>query len=855
MPQDLFASIYGQAPQAPAGNDLFSSVYGTAPAAPKEPDSFFTPLKTAAGSAFEFLNRPSRAVAESALAYTHDQPLMPAIKKGLAGESTASFEDLLKEKGMDPGWKRTLAGLGLDIVTDPLNLVGGLPFKAVKALDKLPMLARAEKAMKEVPLVEAMGKRFVPHFGLPEDYTKSRRLLESEMEARRGQAYHAAVERFKGVSPEDAKKITLSLDKPGGSTGVEKLDQLANAQKGAFEDQKTREIAAGVLDPAKVEKDYVTYLFKGQPGEAAAGALDASRGTLRRAMSAKNPFANPRELKSIEQALYLGAEPHIAKIAAVRAATGDRSIAVANFFKDAASKFSVPAEAAPAGFRGVNIAADMPVKSVFAGRAFDPKVADDLEKLVAVTQSPDAASELFRTATGIWKGYATAANPGFHVRNLVSNLFNSWLGGMQPAMAPMRYAEAAAAQKGAVRAIGGHAPEAIQKAMADMGVVGTGHGAFGDIGSAMDTLVHSTSGRTWKASSAVNPLSTQNILQSAGRHLGTGVENLSRVALFLDQLHKGNSLEDAALHVRKYLFDYGELTDFEKGIRNTAVPFYTWIRKNLPLQLESLLSQPEKYAHTGKVINKVEEASQEKGIGVPKGDRPEWLQKQDAVQVPFTTNKGEKLLLNPDLPFQDLNLLPVDKARSGQMGEAGTEVGKSIISILNPWLKVPAELSLNREAYTDREIVDPALGPGALVKAPAHIAVLAEQSPKVAEQLGVHKSISRLGQVQWMMPARAAYLASQIPFFSKLGKAVYTPEGMGKIDVPHKGGVSPGLASYLGFSLTPLDDTNQAVAAGSRMKRNVQQQRGLNRQGARFQPTQPSRIDEALRIALGGSSY
>lgn len=840
---DLFSQIYGG---APAGADLFSSIYGGAEPAPQpEQPGLLAPLKTAVGSAFEFLNRPSRAVAESALALKHGTPVGAAAMKGLRGESKASFEDLLAEEGMDPGWKRTLAGLGLDIATDPLNLVGGLPFKALKALDKLPAIAKAEKAVKEIPLVEAAGKRMVPYFGLPEDYTKAKRLLESEIAARRGEAYQGAIERFKGISPTEAKDITLALDKPGGTTGVAKLDTLLGQQREAFAAQKEKEIAAGVLDPKKVQDDYVTYLFKGPLGA-------STSGSLRKNLSAKNPFAKERDLASIEQAIYLGAEPHIARIAAVRQATGDRAIATANFFKNAVDNFSVPA--GTAGTRSVNIAADMPVKAVFEGRAFDPAIADDLEKLVKITESPDAISEAFRAATGVWKGYATAANPGFHFRNLVSNVFNSWLGGLSPAMVPVRYAEAAAAMKGAVSPIAGHVPEQILTAMKDMGVVGTGHGAFGDVTTALDTLVSHTKGAPARAMDLINPLSSQNFIQRAGRDFGNKVENLSRVALFLDQLHKGVPMEDAALHVRKYLFDYGELTDFEKSIRNTAVPFYTWLRKNLPLQIESLLSQPEKYAHTGKVVNAIEEQNDQQGITVPKGERPEYLQRQDAIQVPLLTTKGEKVLFNPDLPFQDLDYLPADEVSKGRPGAAATEMAKTGISMLNPWLKVPTELALNREAYTGREIVNPDLGPDALTKAPAHMVLLAEASPKLAEALGMHKAMTKLGEEQWVMPARAAYLASQIPFASKLGKTVRTDPEAGRIPIPFlpEKLQTPNKLSYAGFSLTPLDDTKQAAALASQLRDLATQRRNMARQAGRFLPTQPSRVDEILRLVLSG---
>ena len=851
---DLFSQIYGA---APAGDDLFSSIYGDAAPPPAE-HSLLQPIKTAVSSTFEVLNRPSRAVAETALALKHGEAVLPGVERALKGESHASMEDLLAEEGMQPGLKRTLAGLAADIATDPLNLVGGLPFKAVKALDKLPLVAKAEQAVKDIPLVESVGKRFVPYFGLPEKYADARRLLDSEVAARRGEAFEQSLERYHKINPEEAKQITLALDKPAGSTGVEKLDRLAEEQRAAFAAQRDKEIAAKVLDPNKAVENYVTYLFKNPE-------TGGTNVPLTRKLSAKNPFGKTRDLKSIEQALYLGAEPHIARIAAVRQATGDRAIAVANFFKKAVDDFSLPLEHAPQGFREVSVAGDMPIKEIFKGRAFDPAVAEDLEKLSRPQEARDALDNAFRVATGVWKGYATAANPGFHFRNLVSNLFNSWLGGMNPGLMPIRYAEAGAAAAGKLRGIGKFSPEEIAQAMKDLGVVGTGHGAFGEVHSALDLLTNKTNPVLSRAISAANPFSRFNAIQSGGRHVGQAVEDLSRRALFLDQLHKGKSLEDAALHVKKYLFDYGELTDFEKQIRDYAVPFYTWLRKNLPLQIEGLLSQPEKYAHTGKVLGKLEDATTQAGLSIPRGERPEWAQKQDLVQLPTTTSKGERLLLNPDLPFQDLDYLPVDAASHGKLGQAATDTFNSLLSMTNPAVKVPIELALNREAYTGGEIVPEELGPDALIKAPGHMAMLAEAAPKLAEELGMQKSLDRYGREQWVMPARAVYLANQLPFFSKLGK-IASPmetERQGTVEVPglasilrlypgKKGVLEPRAVSYLGFGLTPLDPTRQAIDVARRLKENTRQTRAGFRQGARQIPTTPSDVDQILQLVLGG---
>ena len=48
----------------------------------------------------------------------------------------------------------------------------------------------------------------------------------------------------------------------------------------------------------------------------------------------------------------------------------------------------------------------------------------------------------------------------------------------------------------------------------------------------------------------------------------------------------------AAEEVKKSLFDYLDVSKFERNVMKRVVPFYTWMRKNLPAQLESVVKNP-----------------------------------------------------------------------------------------------------------------------------------------------------------------------------------------------------------------------------------------------------------------------
>jgi hypothetical protein len=78
----------------------------------------------------------------------------------------------------------------------------------------------------------------------------------------------------------------------------------------------------------------------------------------------------------------------------------------------------------------------------------------------------------------------------------------------------------------------------------------------------------------------------------AGRVVGTNIEDFMRGAQWLAETRRGASPEAAAQAVHKMHFDYDRLTDFERNVMRRLVPFYTYARKNLPLQFNTMISQP-----------------------------------------------------------------------------------------------------------------------------------------------------------------------------------------------------------------------------------------------------------------------
>ena len=139
-------------------------------------------------------------------------------------------------------------------------------------------------------------------------------------------------------------------------------------------------------------------------------------------------------------------------------------------------------------------------------------------------------------------------------------------------------------------------------------------------------------------------------------------EHNARGALFIQSMVDGMSGKDAAQNVKKYLFDYSELTDFEKNVMRNVIPFYSWIRKNIPLQLQSVLERPAKYANVAKVYSELGDMSlQTHGDDPP---TPDYFRETLNVRLPSNLGNQPTYIM-PDLPYLDFEtaegFLDVDK--------------------------------------------------------------------------------------------------------------------------------------------------------------------------------------------------
>lgn len=161
------------------------------------------------------------------------------------------------------------------------------------------------------------------------------------------------------------------------------------------------------------------------------------------------------------------------------------------------------------------------------------------------------------------------------------------------------------------------------------------------------------------------------------------VEETSKLAHFIGKVDQGSDVWTAANSVRKYLFDYNQLTPFEKKFMQPSVLFYTFARKNLPLQLQEIISNRTSYA----IAKSIDATTRDEEF------IPEYLKNGGNIMT------GPGSFLNLRNPMFDIN-------RFSPQGGGIQRVADQVVNQLSPALRLPIELFTGRESFRGKPLED-----------------------------------------------------------------------------------------------------------------------------------------------------
>ena len=278
------------------------------------------------------------------------------------------------------------------------------------------------------------------------------------------------------------------------------------------------------------------------------------------------------------------------------------------------------------------------------------------------------------------KTYATAT-PGFHVRNGIGNgmqlilagakiknikiatdIHFAWLKAYKQQISWDDFVENYIKIK--------YTPEIAESAIIGRQAMhGSGGGLYGELRSTvapnktMKFLLH-------------NKAATK--LQS----LGQTSDNYSRFVLGFDSGAQGATYEMATVRVRRFFFDYEDLSSLDRAVKN-FVPFWIWSSRNFPLQVENMWMNPKPYSIYDKVRKNVGENKDEDEL-------PDYLKEIGAFKLNLG---GTRLYAAPDLGFSRVNQQYQQIINPIRYG-----------TNLTPLLRLPIEQILGRNLYNDTKI-------------------------------------------------------------------------------------------------------------------------------------------------------
>lgn len=409
----------------------------------------------------------------------------------------------------------------------------------------------------------------------------------------------------------------------------------------------------------------------------------------------------------------------------------------ADFISDIATKFGRLESEAPDNWVEVSVSGlkDAPknLSNYLTGKngekiLFHPDIAKKIEVFHASVindEDINAILKNFDKLTMIFKASVTSIFPSFHGRNAISNVLNSFLDIGYAALNPARHvmssqiikssyninALKAKVMAGDLTANAELYKELAKPAFTDrrgyvwsqgqiqqilkdknialgnqwMGRIDVeNHHSVDQLPQLMTSLFGDATESTLKKGGRLGKEGVTKVFEG-GQKFGQLIEDQSRIIHFLEHMDRTGDVGLAAERTKMFLFDYGDLSNFERTFMKRIIPFYTWIKKNVELQAKVLTTQPGRIAQEVHLFNTLSSTMSE-GNGLTD---EEYNQLPDYMKAQFkivTSRNGQKLHVVSNL---------------GSPLEAAFQAiqPKGILSSLNPFVKLPAELTTGYDVF------------------------------------------------------------------------------------------------------------------------------------------------------------
>lgn len=297
-------------------------------------------------------------------------------------------------------------------------------------------------------------------------------------------------------------------------------------------------------------------------------------------------------------------------------------------------------------------------------------------------------------------------------------------------------------------------------------------------------------------------LSSEGTVFKAARAVGNFVETQQKATAFITALKQGANVDEALQLAAKAAFDYRALTPFESKVMRRIIPFYSFTRKNIELQLKTLGENPQR-------INQVLALARNTGYLLGGGttsaeerqNLPDFLKASLGIRISDTPDGLQQYISSFGTPieaFTDLiSTNPILKA----------------ISMTNPLLKAPIEIGIGKDSFRQKDLKD-VYDAREYKLAPQVIKDLLGITP-VEKPILKKNAIGELEEVG----TRTVYVADPVKLL--IARSLFTARGVTYLDQAFGGdlnGVAQAIRLTTGIKPTQVDFEAQAGIKESQKK-------------------------------------
>lgn len=204
-----------------------------------------------------------------------------------------------------------------------------------------------------------------------------------------------------------------------------------------------------------------------------------------------------------------------------------------------------------------------------------------------------------------------------------------------------------------------------------------------------------TVGKTFTKERALTTAKTLGLGQEAipfklGRAAGQFIEHQQKATAYITALGQGKSIPEALAFAERAGFDYRALTRFESQILRRLIPFYSFTRKNIGLQLSTLGENPQRINQIFRFFGNVGDTLTPE----EKENLPDFIRESLGVKLEDTPEGLKQYISSFGTPIEAFTQL------------FGSNPVLRTISQMNPILKAPIEIGIGKDSFRQRDLKD-----------------------------------------------------------------------------------------------------------------------------------------------------